>query len=157
MKEEMQSRILSVIKEHCWNYWVFSDCIAVEAFSKKEFRWLKYNISLEETGFSLAVNAPVGTSGKGKNLLPLINQLNGIVKDGHFHLDSEGLVSYRCFVRSDGKASSEELIREVLMLPVRLFNRYGLAFLEAIVLDAKEEESAEEPEYILSSDEELPF
>ena len=113
-----------------------------------KLKQLRYFITVKSDSYVIYANSPIGADVSDENVMKemadFICRANYGLRNGNFEIDMrDGEIRYKVFVNCEGVVVnlSEQLIKESILIPSVMFERYAPGMLDVMFKDSKAEEA----------------
>ena len=113
-----------------------------------KLKQLRYFITVKNDSYVVYANSPIGADANDENVMremaDFICRANYGLRNGNFEFDMrDGEIRYKVFVNCEGDELnlSDLIIKESLLLPSIMFERYAPGILDVIFREAKAEDA----------------
>jgi len=131
--------INSFLTEDDW-YFSFDDKRGVFIFDlnlKGRIKKVSYIIDVEDDEYVVYAISPLGADDDDEKMMAtmvdFLCRANYGLKNGNFELDMmDGEIRYKCFVDCEGITPTTEMVRNSILCPAAMFDRYGVGIVDII-------------------------
>lgn len=131
--------INSFLTEDDW-YFSFDDKRGVFRFDlnlKGRIKKVSYIIDVEDDEYVVYAISPLGADDDDEKMMAtmadFLCRANYGLKNGNFELDMmDGEIRYKCFVDCEGITPTTEMVRNSILCPAAMFDRYGVGIVDII-------------------------
>ena len=156
MNEKVFSMIEDYLKEDGWKYIADKDKCAFRAIVNMNNVVGELRIIVFVRGNNYTVSAFLNSSVEQEyynQVAEYLHRANFGMQNGNFEFDyDDGQIAYKTFVNTKNIVPSMEVIRDSILIPVFMFDRYGKGLIRLMLEKANPKELIEEAERIQDSD-----
>ncbi|MBQ2617564.1 MAG: hypothetical protein IJG51_05240 [Synergistaceae bacterium] len=121
---------------------IFSFNLSIDS----KLKVLRYFVSVKNDSYTVYANSPIGADTDDENIMTemakFICRANYGLRNGNFEFDMrDGEIRYKVFVNCDGVNPSDQIIKESLIIPSVMFERYAAGMLDVMFKDSRAEDA----------------
>lgn len=157
MNEKVFSMIENYLKEDGWKYIADKDKCEFRAIVNMNnvVGELRIIVFVRENNYTVSAFLNSSVEREYYNqVAEYLHRANFGMQNGNFEFDyDDGQIAYKTFVNTKNIVPSVEVIRDSILIPVFMFDRYGKGLIRLMLEKANPKELIEEAESIQDSDE----